>query len=62
MVLNLSSPFFDFLSGILMSTIQIVTSEKKIASATSNFFFWGGGGNLEVIHLKSCQMLFKNFQ
>ena len=41
MVLNLSSPFFDFLSGILMSTIQIVTSEKKIASVTSNFF--GGG-------------------
>ena len=37
MVLNLSSPFFDFLSGILMSTIQIVTSEKKIASVTSNF-------------------------
>ena len=31
MVLNLSSPFFNFLSGILMSTIQIVTSEKKIA-------------------------------
>ena len=59
MVLNLSSPFFDFLSGILMSTIQIVTSEKKkIASATSNFL----GGNLEVIHLKSCQMFFKNFQ
>ena len=42
-----------------MSTIQIVTSEKKkIASATSNFL----GGNLEVIHLKSCQMFFKNFQ
>ena len=58
MVLDLSSPFFDFLSGILMSTIQIVTSEKKIASATSNFL----GGNLEVIHLKSCQMFFKNFQ
>ena len=58
MVLDLSSPFFDFLSGILMSTIRIVTSEKKIASATSNFF----EGNLEVIHLKSCQMFFKNFQ
>lgn len=32
MVLNLSSTFFNFLSGILMSTIQIATSEKKIAS------------------------------
>ena len=50
MVLKLSSPFFNFLSGILMSTIQIVTSEKKLLV------------NLEVIHLQSCQMFFKNFQ
>ena len=42
MVLNLSSPFFNFLSGILMSTIEIVTSEKKIASG----------------FLKSCQIFF----
>ena len=29
MVLNLSSPFFNFLSCVLMSTIEIVTSGKK---------------------------------
>ena len=41
MVLNLSSPFFDFLSGILMSTIQIVTSEKK-KLLVLRAIFWGG--------------------
>ena len=45
MVLNLSSPFFNFLSCVLMSTIEIVTSGKK------NLLV-----NLEVIHLKSYQM------
>ena len=30
--MNLSLPFFNFLRGILMSTLEIVTSKKKIAS------------------------------
>ena len=45
MVLNLSSPFFNFLSCVLMSTIEIVTSGKTKLLV-----------NLEVIHLRSCQM------